>query len=83
MRMLNQKKATWKQISFVPFLLALATTSLRPSWLWSHLMADGRTTGDVGPGRGCLGKGAVFPVPRVPLSQGELSCLPPPLQEDA
>ena len=28
MRMLNQKKATWKQISFVPFLLALATTSL-------------------------------------------------------
>ena len=53
------------------------------SWLCSHLMADGRTTGGVGPGRGCLGKVAVFSVPWVSLSQRELSCLSPPLQEDA
>ena len=79
------KKGSWHTLSLRGSEMlpeALATASLWPSWLWSHLMADGRTTGRVGPGRGCLGKVAVFSVPWVSRSQGDLSCLSPPLQED-
>lgn len=35
---------------------ALATATLRPSWLWLRLVADGRAMGVVGPRRRCLEK---------------------------
>ena len=49
------KKGSWHTLSLRGSEMlpeALATASLWPSWLWSHLMADGITMGRVGPGRG-------------------------------